>query len=122
MSNSLILPLFLLILVVPLFLASRRQKKAMAEMQNLQNSLEPGDQVMTTSGVRGVVIDVDSEDTIDLEIAPGVVTTWIRAAVREKIKPVIVQEDAEDAVEDDAETVVTAEPAKDKAEAAKPTS
>lgn len=120
MSNSLILPLFLLILVVPLFLASRRQKKAMAEMQNLQSSLEPGDQVMTTSGVRGVVIDVDSEDTIDLEIAPGVVTTWIRAAVREKIKPVVVQEDAEDAVEDDAETVVTTEPAK--AEAAKPTS
>lgn len=85
--DGFILPLILLVLLVPLFLSSRRQKKMMAEMQDLQRSLNPGDRVMTTSGLHATVVDVDSEDTIDLEIAPGVVTTWIRAAVREKVNP-----------------------------------
>ena len=31
---------------------------------------------MTTSGLRGTVVDASYEDTIDLEIADGVVTTW----------------------------------------------
>ena len=54
-------------------------------MQSLQSSLEPGDIVSTTSGLRGTVVDASYEDTIDLEIADGVVTTWVRAAIREKI-------------------------------------
>ena len=54
-------------------------------MQALQSSLEPGDIVSTTSGLRGTVVDASYEDTVDLEIADGVVTTWVRAAVREKI-------------------------------------
>ena len=41
--------------------------------------------VSTTSGLRATVVDASYEDTIDLEIADGVVTTWVRAAVREKI-------------------------------------
>ena len=54
-------------------------------MQALQSSLEPGDIVSTTSGLRATVVDASYEDTVDLEIADGVVTTWVRAAVREKI-------------------------------------
>ncbi len=54
-------------------------------MQALQSSLEPGDVVSTTSGLRGTVVDASYEDTIDLEIADGVVTTWVRAAIRERI-------------------------------------
>jgi preprotein translocase subunit YajC len=86
----------LLLLVVPLFLSMRRQKKAMAEMRQLQDSLIPGDRVVTTSGLHGTVVDIDDEDTIDLEIAPDVVTTWVRAAVREKIDL-----PAEDTVDDE---------------------
>ena len=44
-----------------------------------------GDRVLTTSGLRAVVVDTSDEDTIDLEIAPGVRTTWVRAAIRERI-------------------------------------
>ena len=64
-------------------------------MQALQSSLEPGDIVSTTSGLRATVVDASYEDTVDLEIADGVVTTWVRAAVREKIaseEPVHVDE------------------------------
>ncbi len=51
----------------------------------MQPALEPGDVVITTSGLRGPVIDASYEETVDLEIADGVVTTWLRAAVREKV-------------------------------------
>jgi preprotein translocase subunit YajC len=85
MDISLLFPILILLLFIPIFLSSRKQKRAQAEMQSLQSSLEPGDIVSTTSGLRGTVVDASYEDTIDLEIADGVVTTWVRAAIREKI-------------------------------------
>lgn len=84
--DPLLLPLlFLAVLALPLILGSRRQKRAMAEAQRLQSSLTTGDRVMTTSGLHGTVVGTANEDTVDLEIAPGVRTTWIRAAIREKL-------------------------------------
>jgi preprotein translocase subunit YajC len=85
MDISLLFPIIILLLFIPIFLSSRKQKRAQAEMASLQRSLEPGDVVSTTSGLRGTVVDASYEDTIDLEIAEGVVTTWVRAAIRERI-------------------------------------
>jgi preprotein translocase subunit YajC len=95
MDISLLFPILILLLFIPIFLSSRKQKRAQQEMQALQASLEPGDIVSTTSGLRATVVDASYEDTVDLEIADGVVTTWVRAAVREKIageEPVHVDE------------------------------
>ena len=77
------LPL-LIILGAFMFFASRRQKKAMQATINLHNSLQIGDRVHTTSGLQGTISGV-TDDTVDLEIAPGVVTTWMKLAVRDKI-------------------------------------
>ncbi|WP_433284717.1 preprotein translocase subunit YajC [Pseudonocardia sp. CA-142604] len=85
MDLSLLFPLLILLLFIPIFLSGRRQRRQMAETQALQQSLENGDVVVTTSGLRGTVIDASYEDTVDLEIADGVVTTWLRAAIREKV-------------------------------------
>ena len=85
MDLSLIFPFIILLLFIPIFLSGRKQKRVVAEMQALQASLEPGDVVTTTSGLRGTVVDASYEDTIDLEIADGVVTTWVRAAVKDKV-------------------------------------
>jgi preprotein translocase subunit YajC len=87
MNIQLLFPLIILLLFIPILLSSRRQKRQVQEMQRLQGSLSDGDVVLTTSGLRGTVVDSSYEDTIDLEIAPGVVTTWVRAAVREKVNP-----------------------------------
>jgi len=91
--ESLILLLFLVVLALPLFLGARRQKRALREAQELQNSLEVGDRVMTTSGMHATVTEL-GEGTLELEIAPGVYTTWVPAAIREKVLP------AHDATED----------------------
>ena len=34
---------------------------------------------------------------MDLEIAPGVVTTWMKLAIRDRIEPEILDTDAEEA-------------------------
>ncbi|EHK81140.1 preprotein translocase subunit YajC [Saccharomonospora azurea] len=84
--DGLILPLLLMLVVaLPLILSTRKQKKLMAEQQEMQSSLTEGDRVMTTSGLYATVADASDDTTIDLEIAEGVVTTWLRQAVRERI-------------------------------------
>ncbi|GAA3565026.1 preprotein translocase subunit YajC [Amycolatopsis ultiminotia] len=86
--NQLLLPLLLLLVVaVPLIMGTRKQKKQQAAQKDLQEGLAPGDRVMTTSGLYATVADASGDTTIDLEIAPGVVTTWLRLAVREKVDP-----------------------------------
>jgi preprotein translocase subunit YajC len=52
----------------------------------MHESLVPGARVMTTSGLHGTITAV-ADDTIELEIAPGLRTTWVRAAVREIVVP-----------------------------------
>lgn len=51
---------------------------------DLHNSLEVGDRVHTTSGLQGTITGI-TDDSVDLEIAPGVITTWMKLAVRDKI-------------------------------------
>ena len=77
------LPL-LIILGAFMFFASRRQKKAMQATIDLHNSLQIGDRVHTTSGLEGTITGI-GDDTVDLEIAPGVNTTWMKLAVRDRI-------------------------------------
>ncbi|MDV6013320.1 preprotein translocase subunit YajC [Haloechinothrix sp. LS1_15] len=95
--ETLFLPMLLLLLALPLFLSVRRQKKQMQEHQQLQNSLQVGDRVMTSTGLYATVVDLSDDETLDLEIADGLVTTWLRQAVTKKIEPV----DAEDAEDDE---------------------
>jgi preprotein translocase subunit YajC len=99
--SSLLLPLIIVLFAVPLFMGSRKQKRAAAAQQQLQNSLSYGDRVMTTSGLYGTVVS-SSDESIDIEIAPGVVTSWLRAAVREKVADSAVGT-PEDTYDDDAD-------------------
>ena len=112
--SSLMFPLLLVLLAVPLFLSARKQKRAMAEQKNLQDSLAPGDKVMTTSGLYGTVADASHDTTIDIEISEGVVTRWLRAAIREKVAETeeAVVEKTDDDVEEEvpAATAQVAEP------------
>ena len=68
-----------------MYFGMRKQKRQVAEVKRMQDSLTvPGARVMTTSGLHGTVTAV-ADDTIELEIAPGLRTTWVRAAVREVV-------------------------------------
>ena len=94
------LPL-LIILGAFMFFASRRQKKAMQATIDLHNSLTIGDRVHTTSGLQATITGL-TDDTVDLEIAPGVVTTWMKLAVRDRIVDDFDEDDTD--VDDDVNT------------------
>ncbi|BBZ44761.1 preprotein translocase subunit YajC [Mycobacterium parmense] len=93
-SLVLFLP-FVLIMGGFMWFASRRQRRAMQATIDLHESLQPGDRVHTTSGLQATVTAI-TDDTVDLEIAPGVVTTWMKMAVRDRILP-----EDDDLVEED---------------------
>jgi preprotein translocase subunit YajC len=84
-SLVLFLP-FLLIMGGFMYFASRRQRRAMQATIDLHESLQPGDRVHTTSGLEATIVAI-IDDTVDLEIAPGVVTTWMKLAVRDRVEP-----------------------------------
>lgn len=100
--NSMVafLPLFI-VMGAFMFFASRRQKRAMQATIDLHESLRVGDRVHTTSGMEASITGI-TDDTVDLEIAPGVVTTWMKLAIRDKIEPEELTADAavEQATED----------------------
>ena len=98
-SLVLFLP-FLLIMGGFMYLASRRQKRAMQATIDLHESLQPGDRVHTTSGLQATVVAL-TDDTADLEIAPGVVTTWMKLAIRDKILPDDFDDDLDEDLEED---------------------
>lgn len=84
-SFVLFLP-FLLIMGGFMYFASRRQRRAMQATIDLHDSLQPGERVHTTSGLEATIVAI-ADDTIDLGIAPGVVTTWMKLAIRDRILP-----------------------------------
>ncbi|MPY84901.1 MAG: preprotein translocase subunit YajC [Actinophytocola sp.] len=103
-----------------MFFTVRKQKKAQQAQNDLQESLTEGDRVMTTSGLHATVTDTSDDTTIELEIADGFVTTWLRQAVREKIEPFDDDEFDEDDEDVDAvdETEDLAEEKRDEPEVA----
>jgi preprotein translocase subunit YajC len=82
-SLVLFLP-FLLIMGGFMYFASRKQRRAMQATIDLHESLSPGDRVHTTSGLEGTIVAI-TDDSVDLEIAPGVVTRWMKLAIRDRI-------------------------------------
>ena len=81
-----------LMVVVFYFLLIRPQRKRQQEQVKMQNSLTPGTGVMTTTGLFATVVAIDADDVI-LEIAPGVETRWVKAAIGRVLVPV---DDAEE--------------------------
>jgi preprotein translocase subunit YajC len=106
-----ILPLILLV-VVFYFLLIRPQRKRQQEAIKMQNSLAPGTRVMTTTGLFGTVVAVDNEDVI-LEVAPGIETRWVKAAIGRVIAPgepqAAGERDADESGEDTNESETSAD-------------
>lgn len=108
MDLVIFLPL-LIIMGAFMYFASRRQKKAMQATIDLHNSLVIGDRIHTTSGLQGTIAGI-GDDYIELEIAPGVVTTWMKLAVRDRITDDIDDEFDEDDLVDDLDETDGLEP------------
>jgi preprotein translocase subunit YajC len=67
---------FVLLVVLP----GRARARVAQRAQQMQSELTVGTEVMTTSGLHGRVAAL-GDTTVDLEISPGVVVRWARAAI-----------------------------------------
>jgi preprotein translocase subunit YajC len=94
--------IFVVIAVAGLLFMSSRTRKTQRAAMEFRNTLGPGDEVMTHSGLLGTVVEVE-DDVITLESAPGSRSRWIRAAISKKIEPPVADVDDEDDTVDDDE-------------------
>lgn len=69
-----------LILAVFYFLILRPQRRRQQALASTQAALQPGAEVMLTSGIFGRVASLDDE-TVQLEVSPGTTVKVSRAAV-----------------------------------------
>jgi len=86
MQQYYFLILLALVFVVLIVLPGRQRKKVQAQQQQMQESLKPGTSVLTTAGMHATVAGI-GDGTVDLEIAPGVVTTFERRAILQVREP-----------------------------------
>lgn len=86
MENVLLLLFILALFLLPAVLQMRAQRKRLNDIRQVQQALVEGDRVVTSSGIFGRVVGRTGE-TVALEIAPGVVTTWESIAIVRKIDP-----------------------------------
>jgi preprotein translocase subunit YajC len=95
----------LLIFIVPfalLFLFMRNQQKRVRQQQALQQSAEVGDEVLTTSGIFGTIVDEDEDEgTVTVEIAPGTRIKMVRSGIARRL----TEDDEYEEYEDDDDDV-----------------
>ena len=85
------------IFVIFYFLLIRPQQRRARAQRELLSSVEVGDEVVTTSGMFGTVIDIDEEDDIlTLEIAPGTRVRILRAGIGRIVVDEATEGDAHD--------------------------
>jgi len=81
------LPLIVIMLLMYMFLI-RPQQKRVKEQQALVRSLAAGDEVLLSSGIHGVVKEVEEESgVIWLEVAQDLELKVLRSAVDRKFQP-----------------------------------
>lgn len=74
------LPL-VLIFAIMYFLLIRPQQKKMKELKAMVDALRRGDQVLTQGGILGKVTKVGEENTVEVEIATGVVVKIVKSTI-----------------------------------------
>ncbi|MDO4715425.1 MAG: preprotein translocase subunit YajC [Bacteroidales bacterium] len=77
--------MIVLLFIIMYFFMIRPQQKRQKELQNFQNSLQVGQEVVTTGGIHGKISSIDeATGIISLEVAMGVKIKIDRAAILQK--------------------------------------
>ena len=91
----LIVAVFYFLLLRPM---KKRQQAAQSAAQQMRSNLGPGDQIVTIGGLYGTVVSTD-DDSVVLEIAPGVEARYDRNAISRVVTPKV--EEPQDTTDDD---------------------
>lgn len=78
------------------FMMIRPQQRRRREVQNMQSTMGVGDEIITVGGLYGTIRSLDDESVL-LEIAPGVTARYAKAAIGKVTQKAV----SDDAVEDE---------------------
>jgi preprotein translocase subunit YajC len=82
-------PFTIVIFLLPLgllFFLMRSQKRKLQAQQSLQQQAEVGDEILTTSGIYGTIVESDEDEgTVVVEIAPGTRIKMVRAGIARRL-------------------------------------
>lgn len=93
------LALPLLMIVGFYFLLIRPQRNRQRSQQALLSSLELGDEVMTTGGIFGTIVEIDEDEgVLTVEIAPGTRVRMLRNGIAQRF---VEDEDEEEGYDED---------------------
>jgi preprotein translocase subunit YajC len=84
-----------------LFFLMRSQRRRVQEQQNVQQAVDVGDEVLTSSGMFGTVVDIEEDDTLWVEVSPGTRVHMIRGGIARRLTEEDVYEDDDEAYGDD---------------------
>jgi preprotein translocase subunit YajC len=91
------------------------QQRRMRKHEAVVSSLRPGDEVVTAGGIYGTIASVH-EETLVVDVAPGVALRVLRSAVSQRVGPLDDDDDEQDADDvEDAEPLAGVEPVTDTA-------
>lgn len=89
----------LLMIVGFYFLLIRPQRNRQRSQQALLSSLELGDEVMTTGGIFGTIVEIDEDEgVLTVEIAPGTRVRMLRNGIAQRF---VEDEDEEEGYDED---------------------
>lgn len=93
--NSLLPVLFIVVIFAAFyFMVVRPSRQRQVAAQRVQAALAPGQEVMTTAGIYGIITEVTA-DKVQLQVSPGVELTYARAAIAEvTVDPLAESNDA----------------------------
>jgi preprotein translocase subunit YajC len=84
------------------FLLIRPQRSRQRAQQTLLASLEVGDEVMTTGGMYGTIVEIDDDEgTVTVEIAPGTRVKMVRQGIAQRFVEDAYDEDETGDAEDE---------------------
>src|SRR4051794_1197295 len=79
---QILVPVVLLALMYMMLI--RPQQQRARRQRELLRSVEVGDRILTVGGLLGRVVGLGDE-TVDIEVADGIVLTFVRAAISRKV-------------------------------------
>ncbi len=70
---GILLPIYILVFIGLIYLVGvRPQQKRRKELQDIMSRLQPGDEVVTVSGIYGTITEVEDGETVLLEVAEDI--------------------------------------------------
>jgi preprotein translocase subunit YajC len=97
MEILLFLPLLLILMYVLLI---RPQQQRVRQQQALLKSIDVGDEVVTVSGIVGIVEAIE-DDRVYIEVAPGVTIAMLRQALGRKVEHPTEPDEVDDELDDE---------------------